>query len=126
MSKFKEVAELYGLELGEKFNLEDEDGDIYEYGPLYFTEEGLYDKDEDYRTSLFYSIIAGEYVVKKLPWKPEVGERYWFVRSSVSIESYKNGQDIFDLMCIKTGNCFRSYDEADRNTIRIMTELKEE
>lgn len=41
MSKFKEVAELYGLELGEKFDLEDKDGDIYEYGPLYlFGPEG--------------------------------------------------------------------------------------
>lgn len=46
INKMKELAGIFGLELGEEFNIM-RDGKYSEYNPHVFTEDGLVDKDGD-------------------------------------------------------------------------------
>lgn len=62
MSKnyMKEVAEILGVELGEKFVIEN-----MSCNPCYIDENGLYDCDDDYRGGLLISLLNGETEIKK-------------------------------------------------------------
>ena len=64
----KEVANMFGLELGDKFNLRivayDKD---YEHNPCYFSEEGLMScEDKNGHLILLHCILTGEVEVNKL------------------------------------------------------------
>lgn len=64
----KEVANMFGLELGDKFNLRivayDKD---YKHNPCYFSEEGLMScEDKNVHLVLLHCILTGEVEVNKL------------------------------------------------------------
>lgn len=59
-SYMKEVAELLGVELGEKFVIENTS-----CNPFYIKEEGLYDCDDDYRGGFLIYLLTGETEIKK-------------------------------------------------------------
>lgn len=56
----KEVAEMLGVELGEKFEIENAT-----CNPCYITEAGLYDCDDDYRSGFLICLLNGEREIKK-------------------------------------------------------------
>lgn len=62
MSKnyMKEVAEMLGVELGEKFEIENAT-----CNPCYITEAGLYDCDDDYRGGFLICLLNGETEIEK-------------------------------------------------------------
>ena len=72
----KEIAGIFGLELGEEFNISGEYSEYLEYNPYVFTEEGLIDKDGD-GTPIPTNLLRGVYTIEKLPFRPEEGQRYY-------------------------------------------------
>ena len=75
-NKIKEIAGIFGLEVGEEFNIVYSGGKYSEYNPYVFTEDGLVDKDGDL-TPIPTNLMRGEYTIEKLPFRPKDGERYY-------------------------------------------------
>ena len=66
MNYMKQVAEMLGVELGEKFDIEVGNG--FTLDDYYITEDGLTSKDGESRdTSSLTNLLTSKYTIKKKP-----------------------------------------------------------
>lgn len=132
MNYWKQFAEMLGLELGEKFELTYDDGTINE-DTYKIEEDGFYYKNkqsEDWfaePSTTINKLISGYCKAVPKPWKPKYGEKYW----SYSFKSNKARYSLFgayveDYAIWKSGNCFRTKEEAETKGKEIMEQIKEE
>lgn len=114
----KEIANMLGVELGEKFYIGTDDA--YHY---YFTENGLYcDELKDRReqtqwlcgTWLVY-LLSGRATLRHITWKPSYNERYYSIGIGGTLEPGAWMNDYMDLVLYKLGNCYRTPQEAEAN-----------
>ena len=130
MNYYKQIAEMLGLELEQEFVITDLDGKRKDTITYKFTEDGLFSKANDLSgkvTSMLDLLLSGEYKAVPKSWKPKYGEQYWSY-------SLKNNQACFSLFgnCFedyaiwKSGNCFRTKDEAKSKGKEIMEKLVKE
>lgn len=114
-----DVAKMLGVELEEEFFL------THSNVRYKITNNGLcYKNGNDWSVfsdSSLVNLIKGAFEIKKLPWKPKKGERYYYV------SWYKeNGKWIIraewqeywptydgDVLRVDTGNCFKTCEEAE-------------
>lgn len=129
MNYIEQFADMLGVEVGEEFNLIDIHGNLIKWSPYKLTKDGLVDRDGNYTFALFGHILSGNCTIQKLPWKPKVGERFYYVEVGGSIIT-----DKFDcfyasrMNLYKMGNCFRTMAEAEENRgkiARMYDEIKE-
>mgnify|MGYP005764951665 CR=1 FL=1 len=77
MNYMKDVAKILGVELEEEFKIKG-------FEPIYkITDYGLVIKADsnnwcEMSGDTFLQLIRGDYVIRKLPWKPKEGEYYYF------------------------------------------------
>lgn len=74
-SKMKEVAKLLGVEMGVPFNIRDKKGHRLSYSPYTLKNNGVYDKDNEFRSGLLHLLINGTYEIEQ-PILDEVEKRY--------------------------------------------------
>ena len=111
-NKMKELAGIFGLEIGEEFNVIYDDGKYSEYNPYTFTEEGLVDRDGD-GAPIPTRLLRGVYTIEKLPFRPKKGERYYTCDSStLTIHNFRWTECGFDLERQLLGVVFRTEQEA--------------
>ena len=128
MNRFKEVAAMFGLELGEEFDVRVNSGDLSVYCPIKFTNNGLSDSGELNCDWILPEIIKGNYTVEKIPWKPKIGDTCYFVnynKRQPNISRMIWEEYTFELMCFKLGNCFKTEEEAEANKEKIIKMLEE-
>lgn len=78
MNKMKELAGIFSKELGEEFNIIDDNGNYLEYNPYKFTDKYLVDTDGDGAASeIVMGLITGDYTIEKVPFTPKIGEEYY-------------------------------------------------
>lgn len=132
MTYWKQFAEMLGLELGEKFELTYDDGTINE-DTYKIEEDGFYYKNkqsEDWLaepSTTVNKLINGYCKAVPKQWKPKFGEQYW----SYSARINKAICDMFgdfveDYAIWKSGNCFKTKEEAETKGKEIMEELVKE
>lgn len=131
MNYWKQFAEMLGLELGQEFEIKDEDGKR-KINTYIITENGLYYKE---KAGAWFSvtpvalnlILKGKYEVVHKPWKPKEGERYWFRSEALNqtISRTWCGQN-YDLLLWKVGNCFKNEKEARTKGKEIMEQIQKE
>lgn len=125
MNKWKEVASLLGLELEEEFKIKDDDT-TYK-----FTSNGLKffsvfsNKFVPCRGSVIYESFSDSSIIIKKPWKPKIDEKYWCCLGG-SVNSHIFIGDGIDLSFWKSGNCFRTREEAEVKGKKIFDKLKKE
>ena len=110
-NKMKELAGIFGLQLGEEFNVKYNDGEYLEYNPYTFTEDGLIDKDGD-GTPIPISLLRGIYTIEKLPFRPEEGQRYYTYGLGLTVISYPWTSCNYDMERKLLGIVFRTEQEA--------------
>lgn len=131
MNYYKKIAEMLGVELGEEFRLKDNKiKNIFRPRYKITQEEGLMysvNRNEFDRSVSLMSIINGSFSVVKLPWKPKFGEQYWSysVRTNQACCSMF-GEFVEDYAIWKSGNCFRTEEEAKTKGKEIMEKLVKE
>ena len=119
MTYWKQFAEMFGLELEQEFRLVKPDGTKVDNDLYKIREDGLfYKKRKDgvwlsEPSTTLSSLLQGLCKVVPKPWKPENGYEYWrcsskrgFVSSDIWLD------DVIDLYGWKSGNCFRTEEEA--------------
>ena len=130
MNLIPKIAELLGVEIGERFEITSvihEDGKYY-----YFTETELLEhvdgKTPDYaKYRVLADLIYGDKKVVKLPFKPKNGDRYFriFINSGGDVNVCGDTwlDWTTDYMCEYCGNCFRTEAEAEKHKYEIYEKL---
>lgn len=100
MSKnyMKEVAELLGVELGEKFEIENSS-----FNPCYIKENGLYDCDGVNRSGFLVYLLTGEMEIKKTILTEK--ERKYLASVIAPKRFYENVDYIVKEKCGVTNKC---------------------
>ncbi len=115
MNYMKQVAEMLGVELEERFKLVDGAPHLrYRFNETGLVRENAADDKEEYCASVLNRLLNGEYEIEKLPWKPKIGETYWFADESEGGIFYSEWSDeAFDYAFYASGNCFKTKEEAE-------------
>ena len=130
MNYYKQIAEMLGLELEQEFVITDLDGKRKDTITYKFTEDGLFSKANNLSakvTLILDLLLTGKYKAVPKPWKPKYGEQYW----SYSLRSNQARCSLFgdyveDYAIWKSGNCFRTEEEAKTKGKEIMEKLVKE
>ena len=132
MTYYKQFAEMLGVELEEEFKLK---SSCLEkpWNCLYrFSKDGLENKYSDgvwrkCEKGAIDSILIGQTEVIKIPWKPKKDEKYWFYDSLLEQALWATWRlNCGDFCRWKTGNCFRTEEEAKTKGKEIMEAIQKE
>lgn len=132
MTYWKQFAAMLGLKLGEKFELTYDDGTIDE-DTYKIEEDGLYYKQKQSTdwlaepSTTVNKLINGYCKAVPKPWKPKFGEQYWSYSLKINRTCCNMfGEFIEDYAMWKSGNCFRTEEEAKTKGKEIMEQIKKE
>ena len=135
MNYYKQFAEMLGLELEQEFVITDVDGNIK--GELIYkvTEDGLLCKNTilvnwaKSPSGTIARLLNGDYKVVTKPWKPKKGGIYsYYINSTYfdGINSRRWTDEDLDLLLWKSGNCFKTEEEAETKGKEIMEQIQKE
>lgn len=123
-----EVARMLGVEIGEPFDVFDEDGEIKGCGPYRFTDETIVNcDDEGAPIWLLHYLLCGKNTLQKRPWRPKEGEGYYYIRSTDGFLSMSTflSVDSTNLSLLNMGNCFPSKDAAEAAVPEMLEKFEE-
>lgn len=130
MNYYKQIAEMLGLELGQEFRIIGSHEKTIDDALFEITEDGLFSKANNLSgkvTLMLDLLLSGDYKAVPKPWKPKKGDEYWrcssirgFVSSAIWLD------DVIDLCGWKSGNCFRTKEEAETKGNEIMEQIMKE
>ena len=112
----KEVANMLGVELGERFQVFNSVGSPY-LCKFYFTEKDIVidGTNNCAGADMLRLLIWGVYTIKRIPWKPTYHETYYSVGPGGTLEPGCWMNDFLDCMLYKLGNCYRTAADAAYN-----------
>ncbi len=119
-----EVAKMLGVELGERFKLNDgTDMDFM------LAENGVWMFNDGMQTVSDFvlgKMLRGDFKIIKKPWKPKNGDTCYYVHWNGSIGSFRfANDDEFTIAMFYMGNCFRAMTEAETHRDEIMAKFRE-
>lgn len=128
MNYYKQVAEMLGVRLNEKFMLKGADNRIR--CRIYtITDKGLfYEFDGKWLEGYnLFAIFQGALTIVKLPWKPKADEFYYCYSPYDGITCQVRWANTPSDYCMwKSGNCFRTKKEAETKGKEIMEKIEKE
>lgn len=130
MNYYKQIAEMLGLELGQEFRIIGSHEKTIDDALFEITEDGLFSKANNLSgkvTLMLDLLLSGKYKAVPKPWKPENGEQYWYYsfKSNKALCTFF-GNYVEDYAMWKSGNCFRTKEEAKTKGKEIMEKLVKE
>lgn len=128
MNYYKQVAEMLGVRLNEKFMLKGTDNRIR---PRIYkiTDKGLfYEFDGKWLEGYnLFAIFQGDLTILKLPWKPKADEFYYYYSPYAGITCQERCTNTSSDYCMwKLGNCFGTREEAETKGKEIMEKIEKE
>lgn len=133
MNYWKQFAEMLGLELEQEFRLVNTDGTKVDNDLYIIREDGLfYKKRKDgvwlsEPSTTLSSLLQGLCKVVPKPWKPKYGEQYWSYSTKINGTCCNTFWELIeDYAMWKSGNCFRTEEEAKTKGKEIMEKLVNE
>ena len=134
MNKWKKFAEILELELEQEFVLTDIDGNRKNKYTYKITEDGLLYKSPIFNWAIsslgtIANLLDGDIKAVPKPWKPKKGDIYsYYINSTYfdGINSRRWTDEDLDLLLWKSGNCFKTEEEAKTKGKEIMDQIKKE
>ena len=130
MNYYKQFAAMLGLELEQEFVITDLDGKRKDTITYKFTEDGLFSKANDLSvkvTLILDLLLTGKCKAVPKPWKPKYGEQYWSYSPKINGTCCNTFWEFTkDYAMWKSGNCFRTEEEAKTKGKEIMEKLVKE
>lgn len=121
-----EVARMLGVEIGEEFDIFDNDGEKIVYSPYKIRDNAIVDCEGDPIPGLFYDLLTSKYTLQKSPWRPKEDVQYWVICPDGSICSYNfSKSSISDLAFLNMGNCFPTKKEAKAAVPEMLEKFEE-
>ena len=125
MTPMEYLKKYLGVMDDELFDVYDEYGDCIKDCPYHFSGNQIVNERNLVDCDLVYDLMACDYTIKKRPFVPKVGERYFYITKGGCILCDMNSLNHVDLALIKCGWVFRTKAEAEANKERVMREMKE-
>lgn len=125
------IRETLGLKENEEFQILKNDGTTYVANYRFADNNKLqwFDSDtgcwESSRSTTLENIVYGKVSIKKLPFKPKPGGTFYYVSlyiGRVRVSGYDPGSEV-DESLIKSGNCYRTKEEAAKHIDEWMEKL---
>ena len=114
-NKMDKVAEILGVEIGEKFKIQYPNGEISDCY-YRFTENGIYGDDHSVGSRFLLNLVIGKYTILKSPWKPVEGELYFYIDQKGTVYGTSFSETcLYDFNLYKLGNCYCTKEEAEAN-----------
>ena len=134
MNYWKQFSEMLGLELEQEFVLTDIDGNRKNKYTYKITEDGLLYKSPIFNWAIsslgtIANLLDGDIKAVPKPWKPKKGDIYsYYINSTYfdGINSRRWTDEDLDLLLWKSGNCFKTEEEAETKGKEIMEQIKKE
>ena len=123
MNYMKQVAEMLGVEMGERFDLKNAHN--YTIKDCYLDNDGLHNNRSILIECDFADILNGNAEIIKKPFRPKCDEVYWYIDRDGDAVRTSNDDKVFDYMAIYMGNCFRTEAEAEAHKDEIMAKFRE-
>lgn len=126
------IRETLGLKIEEEFELLKSDGTLYNNSKYRFADNDTLQWFDSYtgcwklsRSTTLENIVYGKVTVKKLPFKPNEYEAYYFVNLYFcTVEVSASGKDFTaDVIRVNSGNCYRTKEEAENHVDEWMTKV---
>ena len=125
-SYIPEVAKILGVEIGEEFDILVNEMEMLTHGPYKIIDNAIVDYVGCKTKNLLYGLLTGEYTLKKRPWKPKNGDKYWFVSANGRVyDTALCTSNAYELGMINIGNCFPTEETAKAKKEEILTKLEE-
>ena len=133
MNLIPKIAEALDIGLDEPFEISTRDG--YKICRFFVRGNGVaylekYNKDFNQwtqeNTDEIGKIVVGAYLVRKLPFEPKDGERYWYVywtAEHISVTDIPFADGDMHYHHKYCGNCFRTEVEAEKHKFKIYEKL---
>ena len=121
-SKMQEVAQLLGVELGEKFRTKN----THNSAIWWIDERGLHGTRSKFGDAVNYDfcrlemadLLMGADEIRKMPWRSHKGDEFWYVAWTgagyILIQSAAWGDNFMDYLLLRSRNCFRTKAEATK------------
>ena len=129
MNLIPEIAKVLGVEIGEKFKVTRYANVVFRFDEtsLQFY-SNLTNEWRETSDELYKMIMKGDTEVKRLPFEPKDGEKYWTVYWKGIVDMpcavYENWRgDSCDFANKVSGNCFRTEAEAEAHKFEIFEKL---
>lgn len=120
-----EVAKMLGVQVGEEFDILDNEMSRLSCGPYKVMDDAVVDYVGRETKTLLCGLLTREYTIKKRPWIPKNGEKFWMVHPNGSIEGFLfDSRCLVDIAMLGIGNCFRTTEEALSNRCKMMDNFK--
>lgn len=125
------IREALGLEVNEEFQILKNDGTTYTLNYRFADNNKLqwFDSDKDcWKSSSQITlgmIIYGKVTVKKLPFKPNEYEAYYFVNlyfGTAEVSAFSKDFTA-DVIRVNSGNCYRTKEEAENHVDEWMSKV---
>ena len=134
MNNWGKFAEMLGLELEQEFVLTDIDGNRKNKYTYKITEDGLLYKSPTFNWAIsslgtIGKLLDGYVKAVPKPWKPKKGDIYsYYINSTYfdGINSRRWTDEDLDLLLWKSGNCFKTEEEAKTKGKEIMEQIQKE
>lgn len=135
MNKWKEFAEMLGLELEQEFVLTDFDGNRKDKCTYKITENGFLSKPPEsidwsvmpICTFTIVNLLSGNIKAFAKPWKPKKGDKYWYYSIYIDETCSRMWMDgSVDFILWKIGICFKTKEEAESKGKEIMEQIQKE
>lgn len=110
-----EVANILGVEMNEKFELENLPGIPFKLTELGLVCLGPAKLSKDVMNETFLRLLIGCSKIKHRSWKPKYEERYWSIGPGGVLEPGTWLNDFIDIAMYRLGNCYRTSREAEFN-----------
>lgn len=130
MNLIPKIAKELGVEVGEEFGIQEvENCDTEMFRFKYrFMQTELQFKSGDcwIPTTIPTSLLTGQAEIKKLPFEPKDGERYWYVywvKEYIRVTDLPFEDDDMHYHHKYCGNCFRTEKEAEAHKFEIYEKL---
>lgn len=121
-----EVAKILGVEIGEEFEIIINEMKMLTHGPYKITDNAIVDYVGCKTKSLLYGLLTGEYTLQKRPWRPKVGDAFFYVLTNGEIQKYVFEIDnIHTLMLFSFDNCFPTKAAAEAAAPEMMEKFEE-
>lgn len=121
-----EVARMLGVEIGEEFDIFNNEMEELVHGPYKIIDNAIVDYVGCKTKNLLYGLLTGEYTLQKRPWRPKDCEMYWFVTPDDSVDfCYFFKDKLNSIAMLNLGNCFPSKEVAEYNAPRMLEKFEE-
>lgn len=121
-----EVAKMLGVEIGEEFDILVNETEMLVHGPYKIIDNAIVDYVGCKTKTLLYGLLTGEYTLQKRPWRPKVGDAFFYVLTNGEIQKYVFEIDnIHTLMLFSFGNCFPTEEAAEAAVPEMMAKFEE-